>query len=91
MYYTIGGSASKAGSLKQIQTSSLLWKRSDPPAKPNRYNLSSFAITLNELKSDLKVAMLCGINLFHFFPFHAYLLYYFCVNAFYSDSLISNI
>ncbi|WOK95373.1 oxysterol-binding protein-related protein 2A-like isoform X1 [Canna indica] len=32
----------------------LLWKRNAPPANPTRYNLTSFAITLNELTSELK-------------------------------------
>uniref|UniRef100_A0ACD5WK91 Uncharacterized protein n=1 Tax=Avena sativa TaxID=4498 RepID=A0ACD5WK91_AVESA len=32
----------------------LLWEKNKPPANPTRYNLSSFAITLNELTSKLK-------------------------------------
>ncbi|XP_047089184.1 oxysterol-binding protein-related protein 1B-like [Lolium rigidum] len=32
----------------------LLWEKNKPPANPTRYNLSSFAITLNELTPKLK-------------------------------------
>jgi Oxysterol-binding protein len=34
---------------------SLLWKKNEPPADPTRYNLSSFAIALNELTPELQV------------------------------------
>lgn len=34
---------------------SLLWKKNEPPADPTRYNVSSFAITLNELTPELQV------------------------------------
>jgi oxysterol-binding protein 1 len=33
----------------------LLWEKNEPSLNPTRYNLSSFAITLNELIPDLKV------------------------------------
>lgn len=33
----------------------LLWRRSKPPKFPTRYNLTRFAITLNELIPGLKV------------------------------------
>lgn len=33
----------------------LLWKRTRPPPNLTRYNLTSFAITLNELTPGLKV------------------------------------
>ncbi|THU52041.1 hypothetical protein C4D60_Mb06t37410 [Musa balbisiana] len=36
------------------QNMCLLWERSKPPANPTRYNLTSFAITLNELTSELQ-------------------------------------
>lgn len=35
----------------------LLWRKSKPPANPTRYNLSSFAITLNELTPELQVEL----------------------------------
>ena len=66
MYYTIGSSISKAIGFNQVEYPSLLWKRSNPPANPNRYNLSSFAITLNEMKPELKVEMPYGIKFFTF-------------------------
>lgn len=37
---------------------SLLWKRTKPPLNLTRYNLTSFAITLNELTSGLQVDMI---------------------------------
>ncbi|KAJ8511695.1 hypothetical protein OPV22_002129 [Ensete ventricosum] len=37
-----------------VENSTLLWKRNKPPPDPTRYNLTSFAITLNEITSDLK-------------------------------------
>ena len=33
----------------------MLWKSEKPPPDLTRYNLTSFAITLNELTPDLKV------------------------------------
>lgn len=33
----------------------LLWKRTEPPTNLTRYNMTSFAITLNELTPGLKV------------------------------------
>lgn len=33
----------------------LLWKSNEPPQNLSRYNLTSFAITLNELTPGLKV------------------------------------
>jgi len=64
MYYTIGSSVSKARVFNQAEYPSLLWKRSNPSDNPNRYNLSSFAITLNELKQELKVETPYGIKFF---------------------------
>lgn len=36
----------------------LLWRRSKPPEFPTRYNLTRFAITLNELIPGMKVIVL---------------------------------
>jgi oxysterol-binding protein 1 len=33
----------------------LLWEKNEASTNPTRYNLSSFAITLNELTPELKV------------------------------------
>ncbi|KAF3615768.1 Oxysterol-binding protein-related protein 2A [Capsicum baccatum] len=51
MHYINGEWASKP---KDLSDSSLLWKRNNPPLNLTRYNLSSFAITLNELTPGLK-------------------------------------
>uniref|UniRef100_A0A5B7BVZ5 Putative OSBP(Oxysterol binding protein)-related protein 2A isoform 4 n=1 Tax=Davidia involucrata TaxID=16924 RepID=A0A5B7BVZ5_DAVIN len=51
MYYMNGDGTSKP---KDLVDASLLWKRSKPPINPTRYNLTSFAITLNELASGLQ-------------------------------------
>lgn len=52
MYYINGEWASKP---KDLSDSFLLWTRNNPPPNLTRYNLSSFAITLNELTPGLKV------------------------------------
>lgn len=40
---------------ESLSEAHLLWKRSKPPQFPTRYNLTRFAITLNELTPGLKV------------------------------------
>ncbi|OAY71622.1 Oxysterol-binding protein-related protein 2A, partial [Ananas comosus] len=47
MYYTTNADDSS-------KNLSLLWRKNKPSANPTRYNLSSFAITLNELSSSLQ-------------------------------------
>ncbi|XP_073303164.1 oxysterol-binding protein-related protein 2A-like isoform X1 [Primulina huaijiensis] len=42
------------GNSKDWSESSLLWKKNDRPLNTTRYNLTSFAITLNELTAGLK-------------------------------------
>ncbi|XP_075522907.1 oxysterol-binding protein-related protein 2A isoform X4 [Primulina tabacum] len=42
------------GNSKDLSDSSLLWKKNDQPLNMTRYNLTSFAITLNELMAGLK-------------------------------------
>ncbi|KAL2238040.1 UNVERIFIED_CONTAM: Oxysterol-binding protein-related protein 2A [Sesamum indicum] len=42
------------GNVKGRSEASLLWKRNKPSPNPTRYNLTSFAITLNELTPGLK-------------------------------------
>ncbi|XP_073102945.1 oxysterol-binding protein-related protein 2A isoform X1 [Elaeis guineensis] len=54
MYYVKGDHISKIKGSNLTQSASLLWKRNKPPTNPTRYNLSSFAITLNELTSELQ-------------------------------------
>lgn len=52
MYFVNGEGTNNA---KDRSESSLLWKRNKPPPDLTRYNLTSFAITLNELTPGLKV------------------------------------
>ncbi|OWM90182.1 oxysterol-binding protein-related protein 1C-like isoform X2 [Punica granatum] len=54
MHYVIGDSSGKDKGLESLSEPRLLWKRSKPPKFPTRYNLTRFAITLNELTSELK-------------------------------------
>ncbi|XP_074358862.1 oxysterol-binding protein-related protein 2A isoform X3 [Apium graveolens] len=51
MYYTKGDGSAKA---KDISDASMLWKRNETPPNLTRYNLTSFAITLNELTPGLQ-------------------------------------
>lgn len=51
MYYINGDGTSKT---KDMSDATLLWKRSMPPPNLTRYNLTSFAITLNELTPGLQ-------------------------------------
>ncbi|KAG8362689.1 hypothetical protein BUALT_Bualt05G0074200 [Buddleja alternifolia] len=51
MYYINGEGT---GNTKDRSGASLLWKRNKPPLNLTRYNLTSFAITLNELTPGLK-------------------------------------
>ncbi|KAG9143156.1 hypothetical protein Leryth_021362 [Lithospermum erythrorhizon] len=51
MYYIRGEGSSK---MKDMSNAQLLWKRDHPPVNLTRYNLTSFAITLNELTPGLK-------------------------------------
>nr|XP_015876615.2 oxysterol-binding protein-related protein 2A isoform X1 [Ziziphus jujuba var. spinosa]XP_048320487.1 oxysterol-binding protein-related protein 2A isoform X1 [Ziziphus jujuba var. spinosa] len=50
--YYVNGDCNKA---KDYASPTLLWKRSKPPPNLTRYNLTSFAITLNELTSGLQI------------------------------------
>ncbi|KAM7256496.1 hypothetical protein ACFE04_012237 [Oxalis oulophora] len=52
MHYTIGD-----GSNKRKAEPCLLWKHSKPSKYPTRYNLTRFAITVNELTPGLKVVL----------------------------------
>ncbi|KAL1556280.1 Oxysterol-binding protein-related protein 2A [Salvia divinorum] len=51
MYFVSGEGTDNA---KDRSDASLLWKRNKPPPNLTRYNLTSFAITLNELTPGLK-------------------------------------
>lgn len=55
MYYVHGDYSSKGKFHESTSEAHLLWKRSKPPKFSTRYNLTRFAITLNELIPGLKV------------------------------------
>ena len=54
MYYS-NSDTFKVRSADQLKGASLLWEKNKPAPNPTRYNLSSFAITLNELTPGLQV------------------------------------
>lgn len=67
LYYIIGGNPGKGkGSNNESSKPHLLWKRSPAPEHQTRYNLTQFAITLNELTPGLKVSIY-SISFFFFF------------------------
>ncbi|XP_071710667.1 oxysterol-binding protein-related protein 1C-like isoform X2 [Rutidosis leptorrhynchoides] len=53
MHY-VNGDCSGKGKGDPFSDAHLLWRRSKPPKVPTRYNLTRFAITLNELTPELK-------------------------------------
>ncbi|XAR55600.1 hypothetical protein NMG60_11035716 [Bertholletia excelsa] len=53
MHYMSGDYSGK-GKGTELADACLLWKRSKPPKFPTKYNLTRFAITLNELTPGLK-------------------------------------
>ncbi|CAO2834695.1 unnamed protein product [Amaranthus hypochondriacus] len=54
MHYVIGDFSGKGKGSDALSEARLLWRRSKPPRFPTRYNLTRFAITLNELTPGLK-------------------------------------
>jgi len=54
MHYVYGDCSGKGKAL-DLSEAHLLWKRSKPSRYPTRYNLTRFAITMNELTPGLKV------------------------------------
>ncbi|XP_062146317.1 oxysterol-binding protein-related protein 1C isoform X2 [Alnus glutinosa] len=54
MYFVNGDSSGKGKGYEPLSDARLLWKRSKPPKFITRYNLTRFAITLNELSPGLK-------------------------------------
>lgn len=58
MYYVNGDKGNNPKDCSSSFEASLLWKRTKPPVNLTRYNLTSFAITLNELTSGLQVDMI---------------------------------
>lgn len=58
MYYVLGDRTGKVKDCNGSPDASLLWERSRPPPCLTRYNLTSFAITLNELTAGLQVKIM---------------------------------
>lgn len=54
MHYMSGDCSGKGKGVDPYSEAQLLWRRSKPPKVPTRYNLTRFAITLNELTPGLK-------------------------------------
>ncbi|PIA27181.1 hypothetical protein AQUCO_08200003v1 [Aquilegia coerulea] len=54
MHYVNGDYSGKGKGLESFPDAQLLWKRSKPPKFPTRYNLTRFAISMNELTPGLK-------------------------------------
>ncbi|XP_010544433.1 PREDICTED: oxysterol-binding protein-related protein 1C isoform X1 [Tarenaya hassleriana] len=54
MQYVNGDCSGKGKMNESLSGSHLLWKQSKPPECPTKYNLTRFAITLNELTPGLK-------------------------------------
>ncbi|KAK8971363.1 Oxysterol-binding protein-related protein 1C [Platanthera guangdongensis] len=54
MHYVNGDPSAKGKGAETLSQAQLLWNRSKPPKNPTRYNLTRFAITLNELTPGLK-------------------------------------
>jgi len=75
MYYVNGDYGGKGKGYESLSEAHILWKRSKPPKFPTRYNLTRFAITLNELTPGLKVCtfnwsfILCFQSVFLLFMF----------------------
>lgn len=78
MFY-VNGERKVKGKDMSSSDGCLLWKRTKPPTNLTRYNLTSFAIILNELTPGLKVVMedACIQSVFDrcAFPFS-----YFCIS-----------
>ncbi|XP_011001413.1 PREDICTED: oxysterol-binding protein-related protein 1C-like isoform X1 [Populus euphratica] len=54
MYYMNDDFSGKGKGFESMKEAHMLWRRSKPPRFPTRYNLTRFAMTLNELTHGLK-------------------------------------
>ncbi|KAG5046037.1 hypothetical protein JHK86_015443 [Glycine max] len=70
LHFIIGGNSGKGKRSSNVSSKPhLLWKRNPTPEYQTRYNLTQFAITLNEITPGLKVSI--DSTVFHFNPtFH---------------------
>eukprot|EP00250_Pteridium_aquilinum_P014832 c22226_g1_i5 orf=192-2297(+) len=57
VYYVSGDIAARAKGFDPMSEATLLWRCNHPPEFPTRYNLTAFAITLNEITPGLKVSI----------------------------------
>ena len=58
LHYVIGGNSGKGKESSYVSSKPhVLWKRSPTPEYQTRYNLTQFAITLNEITPGLKVSI----------------------------------
>lgn len=55
MHYLKGDCSGREKGFDSLSGARLLWKRSSPPKFLTRYNLSRFAVTLNELTPGIEV------------------------------------
>jgi len=56
LHYVISDKSDKEKWSKGSSKPCLLWKRNKPPMHPTKYNLTEFAIALNEITPELKVS-----------------------------------
>lgn len=63
MHYVNDDSGVKGKGFESLKDAHLLWKRNKPPQFPTRYNLTRFAMTLNELTPGLKVIVHAAVVL----------------------------
>lgn len=68
MHYVLGECSGKGKGSEAISEASMLWKKSKPAEFPTRYNLTRFAITLNELTPGLKVLDAFNFLSLFFYP-----------------------
>ncbi|KAH7301513.1 hypothetical protein KP509_23G030500 [Ceratopteris richardii] len=54
LYFILGDIATRGRAFDPMSEATRLWRINDPPEFPTRYNLTRFAITLNELTPELK-------------------------------------
>lgn len=55
IYYVSGDISAKQKGYDPVAEAFLLWRRVRPVAALTKYNLTSFAVTVNELSPELKV------------------------------------
>ena len=55
MHYVMGDCSGKGKFSEDMSGAQLLWKWRKPPGNATKYNLTRFAVTLNELTPGMKV------------------------------------